>query len=193
MNEYFEILKADGRPSGRVKERNAVHRDGDLHGGVHIWVIRFSELDNAIEILLQRRRGDKDSFPGCLDVSSAGHVQAGEDFLTTALRELEEELGLIVGYDDLIYLFSQVQGGEYIFHNKSFINNEYVKIYLLSPDVSLEDLSYQEEEISELIWLGASKIKQELERDNTNFCINKSEFQKIYTLLRALCDGRTSF
>jgi len=193
MKEYFEILGLDGRPLGRVKERDAVHRDGDLHGGVHIWVIRFSEQDDVIEILLQKRRENKDSFPNCLDVSSAGHAKVGEDFLTTALRELDEELGLAVGADDLIYLFSQVQGGEYIFHGKPFINYEFVNVYLLSPNVSLTDLSFQEEEISELVWLRASKLKQELERDNTNYCINKSEYQKIYTLLLDLCNERKSF
>ena len=36
----------------------------------------------------------KDSFPGCYDISSAGHISAGDEPLETALRELEEELGI---------------------------------------------------------------------------------------------------
>ena len=36
----------------------------------------------------------KNSFPGCYDISSAGHISAGDEPLETALRELEEELGI---------------------------------------------------------------------------------------------------
>lgn len=85
--EYFELLNMDGTPAGKVKERNQVHKDGDLHGGSHIWVIR--KTDMGIEILLQKRSKDKDSFPGCFDISSAGHVAKGEDFLSTAVREIK--------------------------------------------------------------------------------------------------------
>lgn len=46
------------------------------------------------EILLQHRSPTKDTFPNCWDNSSAGHVDAGEDYDTAAYRELEEELGI---------------------------------------------------------------------------------------------------
>lgn len=49
MSEYFDILNPDGTPTGKIKERNAVHHDGDLHGSVHIWLFRDSKvlLQNA--------------------------------------------------------------------------------------------------------------------------------------------------
>ncbi len=33
---------------------------------------------------------EKDSFAGCYDISSAGHIPAGQDYLESALRELKE-------------------------------------------------------------------------------------------------------
>jgi len=36
----------------------------------------------------------KDENPGYWDTSSAGHVDSGEDYLTAANRELQEELGI---------------------------------------------------------------------------------------------------
>lgn len=46
------------------------------------------------KILLQHRTPTKDIFPDCWDNSCAGHVDAGEDYETSAPRELYEELGL---------------------------------------------------------------------------------------------------
>ena len=46
---------------------------------------------------MQKRSADKDSFPGVYDVSSAGHLPAGEDFRKSAVRELKEELGISAG------------------------------------------------------------------------------------------------
>ena len=48
----------------------------------------------AYELLLQKRSHDKDSFPDCYDISSAGHVPAGSSVLDSAIRELSEELGI---------------------------------------------------------------------------------------------------
>ena len=90
--EYFDIRTPDGKVTGKIKERSLVHRDGDLHGTSHIWLVR-KNTENAWEVLLQKRSACKDSHPGEYDISSAGHLPAGQDFLESALRELEEELG----------------------------------------------------------------------------------------------------
>ena len=37
--EEFDVLDAGGRPTGRTKARSAVHRDGDWHAAVHVWVL----------------------------------------------------------------------------------------------------------------------------------------------------------
>lgn len=50
--------------------------------------------DGKWQMLLQKRASGKDSFPGCYDTSSAGHIHAGDEPLDSALRELEEELGI---------------------------------------------------------------------------------------------------
>lgn len=60
--------------------RGDVHRDGDYHRAVHIWI--FAE--NTQQLLLQRRADCKDSWPGLWDISSAGHISAGDSSLVTA-------------------------------------------------------------------------------------------------------------
>ena len=60
--------------------RSAVHRDGDYHRAVHVWI--FAE--STQQLLLQKRADCKDSWPGLWDISSAGHVSAGDTSLITA-------------------------------------------------------------------------------------------------------------
>lgn len=102
MAEYFDLLSPTGEPMGITKERNAVHRDGDWHPSVHIFVIQGDR------VLLQRRKWDKESFPGKLDLACTGHVDAGEDYLTAARRELQKELNLAAGADDLRYQAEEI-------------------------------------------------------------------------------------
>ncbi|XP_040956655.1 nudix hydrolase 3-like isoform X2 [Gossypium hirsutum] len=60
--------------------RGDVHRDGDYHKAVHIWI--FTE--STQELLLQKRTDCKDSWPRLWDISSAGHISAGDSSLITA-------------------------------------------------------------------------------------------------------------
>ncbi|KAF2301545.1 hypothetical protein GH714_025691 [Hevea brasiliensis] len=61
------------------------------------------------ELLLQRRADSKDSWPGLWDISSAGHISAGDSSLVSARRELHEELGIVLPKDafELIFVFLQ--------------------------------------------------------------------------------------
>lgn len=54
-------------------------------------------------MLLQKRSMNKDSFPGKFDTSSAGHIQAGDEPLESALRELGEELGIQATPEQLVF------------------------------------------------------------------------------------------
>ena len=84
--EFFDVIDENGNPTGEVISRDEAHDKGVLHRSVHIWVIL--EHDGMTEVLLQKRSDNKESFPGMFDTSSAGHVSAGEDALTSAVREM---------------------------------------------------------------------------------------------------------
>lgn len=86
--ELLDVLDEQGRPTGETKQRGLVHRDGDWHRAVHVWLVRSNG-----DVVLQRRSADKEIEPLKLDVSVGGHLQAGELDLD-AVREVEEELGL---------------------------------------------------------------------------------------------------
>ncbi|VAH32287.1 unnamed protein product [Triticum turgidum subsp. durum] len=63
-----------------VVPRTEVHRDGDCHRAVHVWIY----YESTGELLLQRRADCKDSRPGQWDISSAGHITVGDSSLSSA-------------------------------------------------------------------------------------------------------------
>jgi isopentenyldiphosphate isomerase len=90
--EPFDIVLADGTPTGRVKPRAQVHREGDWHRALHVWVAGTSE-GGAPFLTFQRRSPRKDTWPDRYDATVGGHYRHGET-LTEALREVEEEIGI---------------------------------------------------------------------------------------------------
>ena len=103
--EILDVVDRDGNPTGETVDREKAHREGILHRTAHVWLVRKSRTKpGCFEILLQKRSLDKDSFPGCYDVSSAGHIPAGVDWIPSALRELWEELGVVARPGDLHFV-----------------------------------------------------------------------------------------
>ncbi len=91
----LDVLDASGEPTSITKSRLEVHRDGDWHWAVHLWLVTGDG-----SVLLQRRSGEKRFEPGRVDVSVGGHLQAGEDWLAV-LREASEELSVELRPDQL--------------------------------------------------------------------------------------------
>ncbi len=59
------------------------------------------------QVYLQKRAPSKDINPNCWDSSAAGHVDSGESYLDAAVRELSEELGILVPTSDLNAFFTR--------------------------------------------------------------------------------------
>ena len=104
-NELFDVYDDAGRPTGVVKRRQDVHRDGDWHRSFHCWVT--CEAAGRPALLLQRRGPEKDTWPGRLDATVGGHFRAGET-LAEVVREVEEEIGRGVRLDELVPLGRRV-------------------------------------------------------------------------------------
>jgi isopentenyldiphosphate isomerase len=86
--EFFDVVNERDEVVGRATRRE-VHSRGLWHRAVHILA-----YNRAGEVFLQKRSLAKDMAPGLWDSSCSGHVEAGEDYDQSAVRELEEELGV---------------------------------------------------------------------------------------------------
>ena len=142
--EKFDVLDASGAATGATAPRSLVHATGLFHKAAHVWVLS----PYTGELLLQRRAACKDSWPSLLDCSAAGHVSAGEAALPSALRELEEELGLRVLPSRLRFLFTHLERAATLQKGRPFFNNEFQDVFLLC--VSREEREALKPEEAEL-------------------------------------------
>ena len=88
--ELLDVVDAEDRVID-TRTRGEIHARGLMHRAVHILV-----FNQHGELFLQKRSMLKDENPGQWDTSCAGHVDSGESYLDCAVRELEEELGIVV-------------------------------------------------------------------------------------------------
>ncbi|NOU93327.1 NUDIX domain-containing protein [Paenibacillus sp. LMG 31456] len=93
--EFFDIYDDHLNPIGTAS-RKEVHSQGLWHRTFQCWIV--NEQDGNRTLLFQKRHPQKDTFPGLLDISCAGHLLAGEK-IENGNRELEEELGVSVDFE----------------------------------------------------------------------------------------------
>ncbi|XPV75773.1 MAG: NUDIX hydrolase [Desulfovibrio sp.] len=79
--------------------KSVAHKYGLWVHSFHCWIIN---LEGEGSVYVQRRAPHKKLFPDTLDITAAGHLQAGET-IEEGIREIKEELNLDVKYSDLIY------------------------------------------------------------------------------------------
>lgn len=174
--EYFDLIDSDGQPLGQSKPRPHVHRDGDWHRAVDIWV-----LNSKREVLLQKRSLEKESYPGLWESSCSGHISAGDESLHSAVRELEEELGIKVQPEELQLLFEVKES--HTLNNGTFINNEIKDVYLLHFDQPQKDFQLQTEEVSEVKWISIPDLK--ILHGTQEFVPHDEEYAKLFEYLSA--------
>lgn len=167
--EYFDIVDDSGTPSGGIVSREEAHRLGIPHRTAHVWILR--EKEGRREILLQRRSPEKDSFPSLFDTSSAGHIPAGCEPLPSALRELDEELGLRAEASQLKYIGQFRICYDKVFHGRPFRDNEIAWVYVYREPVDLSSLRLQESEVSEVRWFDLETVWAELPHRRDYYCI----------------------
>lgn len=176
--ELFDVINPDGSKTGVVKERGVAHLEGALHATVHTWIVRPNDK-SGYDVLLQKRSLCKDSNPGSYDISSAGHVDAGDETLESALRELQEELGIQATEGELMEVGTHRGQFEAVFHGRLFKDNELSTVYLYQKPVDIEKLTLQESEVSEVIWMDFVQCREKIKNKSLPNCIYLEEFDMI--------------
>lgn len=175
--EIFDVLDENGDKTGKTKLRTEVHRDGDWHKSVFVWIINSDK-----KILMQKRSAQKDSRPNQWDASAAGHMSAGENSLDTAINEVWEELGLRLAPTDFELLFSYShqsiqQGGK-------FINNGFYDVYLVQKDIDLDTLTLQPEEVAEVNWVSFDELEKAFHSKDPSFVPHEMHYEKLFKILK---------
>jgi isopentenyldiphosphate isomerase len=158
MDEYIDILNDNGEKTGETCLKSEAHKKGVFHASVHIWI-----FDKHKNVLIQKRAADKDTFPNLWDISVAGHISAGEEPLKSALREVEEEIGLIVTEKQLCFIGTAKKR---IRHHENLIDNELHYIYLCAVDYKISQLKIQKEEVSAIKSIPMNTLIEKVKEPN---------------------------
>ena len=144
MTEYFDVFDENMSPAAPFQAaRNDVHAQGLWHQTFHCWILRKTEKDGMM--LLQLRGALKENNPNKLDISAAGHLQAGEQPMD-GLRELEEELGIKADPACVTLLGVRKESSGW----PGYTNNEFCHTYFYETETQLEDYKPQLAEVDGL-------------------------------------------
>jgi isopentenyl-diphosphate delta-isomerase type 1 len=175
--DLIDILDAHGDKTGVTKSASQVHTDGDWHRTVHVWI-----LNSKNQLLLQRRSPQKKNFPNMWDISAAGHIDAGEDSIDTAIRETKEEIGVDLAPTDLELLFTQTQ--QFALNQGTFVENKFDDVYLVRRDVDIAGLVLQPEEVTEMRFIDVSEFEQWVSEDRKDLVPNATEYPMLIKRLK---------
>ena len=143
MSEYdeiFDVVDSEDMVIGKAS-RLQVHNNDLMHRSVHILV-----FNSTGSLFLQKRAMVKDESPGLWDSSAAGHVESGEDYISCAKRELNEELSLSdVQLDEVLFIPAQ-----------STTFWEHVRVYKCVTD---SNICVNKNEISEGRYIKLSEVR----------------------------------
>lgn len=186
-SERLKTFTSDGKYYGTAT-REEVHSKGIWHETFHCWFI--SKKKDRYFLHFQLRSKDKKDYPDKLDISAAGHILSTES-AEEGIREVHEELGIMVTLEDLQYI-GKIPDEITLDH---FIDREFAHTYIYFIPEGL-DMAYcfQTEEVSgmvevelslfELLWLESldslpisgvyPDVKDQLR--NMNMQVDKKDF-----------------
>jgi len=172
--EYIDIYNSDGKPLGIKKTRSEVHSQGLWHKTVHVWVV-----NSKGEILIQKRSPKVKDHPNQWDISAAGHMPAGENEISSALRETEEEIGLKLSPADLIRIgtiknMSSMEG---------YVNNEFHSIFVVRIDLDIKNVKKQESEVEEVKFIPLKELQRIVENNDPSFVPHQEEYVLLFGYL----------
>jgi isopentenyldiphosphate isomerase len=153
--EHFALFDAHDRPLHRTKPRPDVHRDGDWHRAAQVFV-----QNERGELLCHRRHPAKDLHADLWDACVAGHVGVDESYEACAVREVFEEIGVVIQPGELTWLrYQSVVGSDAA---KGLRDREHTTVFLWRTALPIGAFTPQATEISELAYLTPADIRRDL-------------------------------
>lgn len=148
--EIWDILDSEGNLTGRTIERGKTLAKGDYHLVVFAWL-----KNDKGEFLISKRNPNKSS--GGQWETVGGSAISGETSMKAAMREVKEELGILLDSE-----------------KGTFITREcelpcYKDIWMFHVDIDLDELVLQDEEVADAKWATRAEV---VELINNNHFFN---------------------
>ena len=144
--EYLDYYDEKQNYLGR-ETRSTIHEDALWHKTVHCWL-----YDEAGNIFFQIRKDENKFY-----TTASGHVMAGEDVKEAFGREIREEIGLDLNYDnanlvDVVkFKLDKIKSDGSIFKDRAFAN-----VFVYEFDDNINGLNFDKNEVAGLVKVKAA-------------------------------------
>lgn len=160
MEELIDVLDENGVKTGEVLRRKEVHKRGLWHRAIAVAIINEQN-----QILIQQRSFKKEKNAGMWDISVAGHIASGQDALSAAYREINEEVSVNLGFHvdikEFRYMFSYRK--EEVF-SEDYIERQFYEFFILRKNgLKAEDIKMQESEVEQIKFVSVSELNEMIE------------------------------
>ena len=145
--ERFDLYDSRRRFTGRT-----IVRGEDVPDGLRRLVVHVCVFNKKGEMLIQQRQNTK-KWPNLWDLTSGGHVTAGEDTRTSAYRELLEEVGLDIDFTGIRPAVTVA------------FSDGWDDFYVVHSEEKAENLVIQLDEVQAVKWASLEEVL-ELRRNN---------------------------
>ena len=144
--ELLDIYDSLGNKTGRIVERG--NKDEIFGEDEHIALAIIYIENNKGEFLIQKTSKEKGGHYS----STGGHINHGEDALSTIMREVEEELGIDIRKDNIISL------------GHICVDFPVRFIFYLKKDLDLNAITLQKDEVESVSFMSADEIRNILDK-----------------------------
>ncbi len=155
--ELLDVLDENGIKTGKILPRDEVHKKGLWHRAITIAIV-----NDKNEILLQQRSDTKDKNAGMWDISVAGHVSSGQDSLSAAAREINEEVSVSLGYNiklkNFRYMFSYRKIQKF---SENYIEKQFYDFFVLRQEGLREkNIKFQKSEVQAIKFVSITELNE---------------------------------
>jgi len=158
--ELIDVLDENGVFTGKVLPRDEIHKKGLWHRAIVVAIVNEKN-----EVLLQQRSATKEKNANMWDISVAGHISAGQDSLSAAAREINEEVSVLLGYrtevKDFRYMYSFRKEQKF---KEDFIERQFYDFFILrTSGIDDKTLFFQESEVQAVEFVDLSELQRKID------------------------------
>ena len=152
--EMLQVIDPEtGEPTGEHVSRKELFEKKLWCRTTNIFI-----LNSAGQVLCHQRSVNKERFPGVWSTHFGGHVTEGESFKISALKELGEEVGLMVNPFQLIpWRTSKITSARV-----------WIRDFITVFDGDITTLKLQEDEVQQIQWYSPTEIMDLLDAEGIN-------------------------
>lgn len=144
MEEYWDIYDKNRKLQNKTIRRGDPFGDGEYYVCCEVWIV-----NSKGEMLVTKRHPNKKA--GGLWEFIGGGVLAGETTAQAAIREVEEETGIVISADELSLL--------YTYEHKNY----FMDIFLVKKDVNINNIVLDKNETVDARWANKKELLNMIE------------------------------